>query len=95
MMTLEEKRTSRPAIPATKEEFSKWLEWHADPDNKYAWDFDVKFEINGHTVSTNSGLFSHLVIDHVCHDVRDYFCTVIRNNVKYKPTEYIMMKIFG
>ena len=95
MKTLDEKRSTRPATPTTREEFDKWLEWHANPDNKYAWDFNLTFEINGHTVSTNSGLSSHIVVDRVIQDVRDDFCTVYLDNVKYKPTEYIKLKIFG
>ena len=95
MKTLDEKRATRPGIPQNKEEFDNWLAWHADPENRYAWDFNVTFELNGHTVSTNTTMFGHIVIDHVVHDVRDNFCTVIRDNIKYKPTEYIKLKIFG
>lgn len=93
-MTLEEKRNARPSIPETREEFDRWLEWHADKDNVYAWDFDFKFEINGHTVSASS-LFGHITLDKVILDVRDYFSTVVSNGVTYKPTDYIKMKIWG
>ena len=95
MMSFEEKIASRPGTPTTREEFNAWLEWYSNPDNRYAWDFDLSFEMNGHTVSTNSGLFGHIVVDRVVQDVRDNFCTVIRDNIHYKPTEYIKMKIFG
>lgn len=95
MTSLEQKRLTRPATPTTREEFDAWLEWHAHPDNRYAWDFDLTFEINGHTVSTNTPMLGHIVVDHVVQDVRDNFCTVIVNNVSYKPTEYIKIKIFG
>lgn len=91
---LEAKRNSRPQTPTTREEFDKWLEWHADPENAYAWDFDFRFEINGHTISA-SGLFRHIVVDRVVHDVMDDFCTVIVNGVKYKPTDYIKLKVWG
>ena len=84
-----------PAIPTNRKEFYKWLEWHADSNNKYDWDFNVRFEINGHTVSTNSNQYGHIVIDRVLFDIRDYFCTYVVNNVEYKPTDYVKMKIFG
>lgn len=84
-----------PAIPTNREEFDKWLEWHADRNNKYDWDFNVRFEINGHTVSTNSNQYGHIVLDRGLFDIRDYFCTYVENNVEYKPTDYVKMKIFG
>lgn len=94
MMTLEEKRRTRPDIPHTREEFDRWLAWYADPQNGYAWDFDFRFEMNGHTIRA-SGLFRHICIDNVQHSVNDEYCTVIRDGVSYKPTDYIKMKIFG
>jgi hypothetical protein len=95
MKTLEEKIATRPGIPQTREEFDSWLRWHADPENRYAWDFNVTFEINGHTISTNSNQFGHIVVDHILQDVRDNFCMIVCNNINYKPTEYVKMKIFG
>lgn len=98
-MTYEEKRAaiiaSRPACPKTREEFDAWLAWHADADNRYFWDFDLSFELNGHTISTNSGQFGHIVVDWVLRDVRDEYCTIHVGKVTYKPTDYIKMKIFG
>lgn len=95
MSSFEEKVATRPEAPKTREEFNAWLSWYSNPDNKYCWDFDLTFEINGHTVNTNSGLFGHIAVDRVVQDVRDNFCTVIVGDIRYKPTEYIKKVIFG
>lgn len=94
MKTLEEKRNSRPGYPKTREEFDKWIAWHANPDNAYAWDFEMRFEINGHRI-TASNLRCHLCVDGVSYSVRDEYSTVWANGISYKPTDYIKLKIFG
>lgn len=91
---LEEKRNERPAIPSTKEEFNKWLEWHAKKENIYNWDFNFCFVMNGHTIRASRS-FGHICIDNIIYSVLDEVVTICVNGVCHKPTEYIKLKVFS